>query len=214
MRGLVGAGGGGNITIPHKQLAALAAPAPSGEVHRAVNTFWGDAGRLVAADTDRIGILAGWRRLGEPAGTWLLLGTGGSAFAAALAAASVGAPVAVRSRSPARAAAFLDAVRAAGVRTADGTDGAFVVNCTPAGLADVDPLPIQPGKLRREAAGLDLVYRAGGTAWVKAMAASGRCAVDGREVLLAQGVAALRHWFPAVEPPIEVMRAAVVAALG
>jgi shikimate dehydrogenase len=215
MEGLVAAGGGGNITVPYKQAAAAAARSPAGETYPAVNTFWGHDGRLVGGDTDRIGIVTGWQRLGEPPGTWLVIGTGGSALAAALAARSLGKPVAVRSRSAVRAIAFLDAIRSAGASPSDRLEGgAFVVNCTPLGLADADPLPIRPEKLPQDATGLDLVYRPGGTAWVRAMNASGRGAADGREVLLGQGAAAFRCWFPGVEPPIEVMRAAVAGALG
>ena len=33
-------------------------------------------------------------------------------------------------------------------------------------------------------------------------------------VLLAQGAAGVRRWFPGVEPPLEIMRAAVQRALG
>jgi shikimate 5-dehydrogenase len=41
----------------------------------------------------------------------------------------------------------------------------------------------------------------------------GVLAGDGREVLIAQGAAAFARWFPGVEAPMEVMRAAVRAAL-
>jgi shikimate 5-dehydrogenase len=60
---------------------------------------------------------------------------------------------------------------------------------------------------------LDMVYRTGETPWVRAMRASRRRAADGRGMLVAQGAGALHRWFPGVEPPTEIMRAAVGAAL-
>jgi shikimate dehydrogenase len=64
------------------------------------------------------------------------------------------------------------------------------------------------------AAVLDLVYRAGETAWVRAARHRGLRAADGRGVLVAQGAAALTRWFPGVLPPLATMRATVDAALG
>ena len=61
---------------------------------------------------------------------------------------------------------------------------------------------------------LDLVYRRGETAWVRALRAAGRGAADGREVLLEQGAAAFECWFPGRQAPREVMRAALYSALG
>ena len=55
MRGLAGAGGGGNVTLPYKQRAASILDEPSEAVRRtgACNTFWSDgAGRLHGDNTD------------------------------------------------------------------------------------------------------------------------------------------------------------------
>jgi shikimate 5-dehydrogenase len=60
---------------------------------------------------------------------------------------------------------------------------------------------------------LDLVYARGGTPLVRAARAIGLAAADGREVLLGQGIASFRRWFPEVDPPAEIMRAALRAAL-
>jgi shikimate 5-dehydrogenase len=65
----------------------------------------------------------------------------------------------------------------------------------------------------RAGVAFDMVYRTGETPWVRAMRASGRRAADGRGMLVAQGAGALRRWFPGVDPPVEIMGAAVDAAL-
>lgn len=213
MRGLAAAGGGGNVTVPHKRIAASAATGVSGESYRAVNTFWHHHGGLAVADTDGAGIVAGWKALGSPPGSWLLIGTGGSAVAAARAGLSLGISIAVRSRSADRRSRFESLLAELGQQSVTSEPVGLVINCTPVGLDDSSlPMPLEavpPG-----AAALDLVYRVGETAWVRALRRMGRAAADGREVLLGQGVAALGCWFRDIDPPAEVMRAAVRDILG
>jgi shikimate 5-dehydrogenase len=86
------------------------------------------------------------------------------------------------------------------------------INATPLGLAPGDSLPLErPPKSIRAA--LDLVYARGETSWVRAMRAAGLQARDGRVMLVAQGAAALRCWFPGLTPPVDLMRGVVDAAL-
>jgi shikimate dehydrogenase len=75
------------------------------------------------------------------------------------------------------------------------------------GLRD-DDLPIDPDCLRRDAGVLDLVYRPGATALVRAARAGGRSAADGLTMLVEQGALAFERWF-GVPPDREVMWAAV-----
>jgi len=214
MTSLCLAGGGGNLTVPFKRLGAVTArPAEPGP-WPVCNTFWaGDDGVVMGASTDPDGIRVGWEHLGRPKGAWLLLGTGGSAMAAACAARDVEAPVAVRSRSADRRAAFEAECASLGIPLAGDDRPGMVVNCTPLGLRPEDGLPISLADLPPGAAVLDLVYRRGETALVLAARASARRAVDGRVVLLGQGIAAFRRWFPRIVPPAEVMGAAVRRAL-
>lgn len=212
VRGLAAAGGGGNVTIPHKRLVARLVTGADPLVP-AVNTFWGEGGEALGTNTDPEGVLAGWISLGRPGGDWLVLGTGGSALAAARAAAVAGVGLAVRSRSAERATAFEARVEALGVRRADPERIGLAVNATPLGLAGDDPLPAPIAALPARAAVLDLVYRRGATAWVRAARDAGRLAADGRAVLVGQGGGAFQKWFPTVAPPLEVMRAAVDAGL-
>ena len=75
-------------------------------------------------------------------------------------------------RSAALAARFPRVVRTAGTTQAALRDASVVVNATPVGLRD-DALPVAVGLLPRDAAVMDLVYRPGETAWVRAARASG-----------------------------------------
>ncbi|HEV8598469.1 MAG TPA: shikimate dehydrogenase [Gemmatimonadales bacterium] len=215
MESLAAQGGGGNVTIPHKAAAAaVISGQTAGEPPLAVcNTFWGCNGRLEGTETDSGAIIAALERLTAPGNTWLVIGTGGSAHAALLAAKRGGARIAVRSRSGERAKSFEHLAEALGVPLARDAEYDVVLNCTPLGLQDGDPLPLDPALVPEPAVALDLVYRRGETAWVRALRALGRRAADGREVLLEQGAAAFEHWFPGRRAPREVMRAAVRAAL-
>ena len=211
------AGGGGNITLPHKEAAvgAVTSPSPLVQSTGACNTFWpGEgAGGVCGENTDVEGVLAALDRLNAPPTDWLVLGTGGSARAVAAAALSRGAAIAVESRSAERKLTFEAWARTLGVRISELGRCQVVINCTPLGLNPSDPLPILPSRIPQIVVALDLVYRMEGTRWSRAMAAPGVRSADGREALVAQGAAAFRCWFPDCDPPVEVMRAVVNARL-
>ena len=220
MTSLARAGGGGNVTIPHKAVAARSAERPSGWVRAidACNTFWSDGGGdapLIGDNTDIEGILAALDRLCAPDGPWLLAGTGGSARAVAAAARERGVALAVTSRDAARAAEFAAwAQQSLGILPAEAAQCRVLVNATPLGLAAGDADPIPAGIAPHAAVALDLVYARGETGWVQRARARGLAAADGREVLVRQGAAAFSRWFPGKPAPVEAMRAAVHAALG
>jgi shikimate 5-dehydrogenase len=84
------------------------------------------------------------------------------------------------------------------------------VNATPLGLNPDDPLPVEPALLSHCRAVIDLTYRREGESrWTVACRKQGLEAIDGREVLLVQGAASWRLWFPDRTPPLEIMRAAL-----
>jgi shikimate dehydrogenase len=220
MRALARQGGGGNVTVPHKSIAARAVTAPSPLVRElgACNTFWADGaadGTGVAGDnTDVAGVLRALEWLELPPGPWLVLGTGGSAHAVAAAARAAGVRLAVRSRDEAKARAFLGWAATLGVQAAAPEECVACLNATPLGLAPQDPLPAAPEELPFVRVALDLVYAPGETRWVRELRRRGVRAADGREMLVAQGAAAFQRWFPAKRPAVDVMRAAVHERLG
>lgn len=226
VRALCRGGGGASITAPCKEAAAALVDRPSPRVRDLgmCNTVWrsapdGDAGRppadgvIAGENTDVDGVLASMRELCIEGGAWLVAGTGGAAKAVAAAAALLGARIAVRSRDPARAGRFAAWLDGLGVAAAEPAECHVLVNATPLGRRGGDPLPIERNAAPRATAALDLVYARGGTPWVRSLAAAGLHAIDGRTMLLAQGVAAFTRWFPEVDPPVDIMRAAVTDAL-
>ena len=221
LAGLAAVGGAGNVTVPHKEAVAhqLARKTELCARVGACNTFWSERGELVGDNTDVAGILRALGRLGvNGAERWLLVGTGGSARAVAVAAAEARADLHVLSRDAVRAQDFIEWARASGAHAAVAR-GALqpdvVINATPLGLKDSDALPVpsDSGRIGRPAAALDLVYAPGGTRWVRSLQAAGVRAEDGREVLVQQGAAAFACFFPGVAAPIEIMRATVERAL-
>jgi len=214
---LAAEGAAGNVTIPHKGAVLARCDRVSKLAERvgAVNTFHVADGVLVGDNTDVGGFAAAAHALlGAPpaAQRVALVGAGGSA-AAVLAAVEAWPDCEVRvwSRTPARARALVERfapVARAAERLDEALRGAtLVVNATPLGLAD-DALPVSPGALPREAAVVDLVYRRGETAWVRAARAAGHRAVDGLPMLVEQGALAFERWL-GVTPDRDAMWAAV-----
>lgn len=217
MRALARAGGGGNVTVPHKRLAAAAVRGTAAvERTGACNTFWLEQGELVGDNTDVIGFDRALRELiGDPKGARvLLLGAGGGAAAALLALLDAGAAeIVVANRTREHAEEMV-------ARVADGDPRAHlgsafvstfhdrfdvVVNATSLGLRPHDPLPPLHEDTR---AALDLVYARGGTPWVRAARADDIPAADGLSMLVHQAAAAFERWWhqPA---PLDAMRAAL-----
>lgn len=204
--------GAGNVTIPHKAAVFAACDRVTDLARRAgaVNTFWHEDGRLVGDNTDVEGFDAAVRALGTPreGGVVALLGAGGAASAVCTAVERwPGARVHLVARNAARAAALAARFPALVTTGRDVGHATLVVNATPVGLHD-EAMPVPVAALPRDADVMDLVYRPGETAWVRAARAAGHRAADGREMLLQQGAAAFARWFGRA-PDLAVMRAAL-----
>jgi shikimate dehydrogenase len=215
IRALVAAGGGGNVTVPHKEIAAEAVRrlGDRARLLGVCNTFWGVAEESVGDNTDVEGLLEVLDRLAPPDSGWLVAGTGGSARAVVGAAQERKAGIAVLSRDPGRQERFEAWARSLGVTIVPRETCEVLINATPLGLGTRDLLPIPLHLAPAAVVGLDLVYRRGETPWVRALRGQGLGAADGRGMLVAQGAAAFERWFPDGPAPREIMRAAVDAAL-
>ena len=217
MRGLALAGGGGNITLPHKEKAAAIVDVSSEAVRRtgACNTFWGQDGQVHGDNTD----VEGFRRAlrifvdGPSQGIRaLVLGAGGAARATLLGLLEEGADeVLLYNRTSERARAVARRIggeRARVVPLMEELGGErfdIVVNTTRVGLDPDDPAPIDFEILDRAGAAMDLVYGKHQTAFVNAAERLGIRATDGMEMLVQQGAASFESWW-SKPAPIEVMR--------
>lgn len=229
MRLLARSGGGGNVTLPHKERAAAALDRPSDAVSAtgACNCFWGAAdGDLAGDNTDVEGFLGAATELtpGEGGGLEglevLLLGAGGAARAvlhACLRSGVARVDLLNRTRDRAEAAAREvgrgdGRVRVLGARPEEASRYGLTVNATSLGVEEGDALPLDLSGLEVRAA-LDLVYGAGATAWVRHARRLGIPARDGREMLVRQAAASQERWLGR-SAPLELMREAAAPGDG
>jgi len=220
MRGLARSGGGGNVTLPHKEKAASILDRPNSTVRRtgACNTFWAeDDGTVVGDNTDVEGFrraIARFIQGGPRDARVLMLGAGGAARAALVALLDDGVEeVRILNRSVERARLVSRRIGGERVRVVTAaselSDENFdlIVNATRLGLEEDDPLPLDLEVPGRVGAVFDMVYAENGTPFVRAAEARGIRATDGIEMLIQQGAAAFERWWD-IEAPLEAMREA------
>jgi shikimate dehydrogenase len=214
---------GANVTIPHKH-AALALADDASATARSIGaantlTFAAD-GTITAENTDAPGLIAA---LGfDPRGLRAqVLGAGGSARASVWALLDAGAAeVLVWNRTPARARALAEELGASATERPQKAD--LLVNCTAVGLAlersasddhALNQLALTGDQIGEYSHVVDLVYRSGTTPLLAAAAARGVPAIDGLEVLVAQGALSLELW-TGRRPPRALMREAAAGDPG
>ena len=216
---LKGQNAAGNVTIPFKERMhdACGVLSPLAQRVGAVNVFWIDEdGRLVGDNSDvggfdaAVATLLGARPRDIAVG---LLGAGGAA-AAVLAAVETwpGCTAHVYNRTPERARLLCERFGAVAQPVDDVgviAGAQLVVNATSIGIRD-DAYPLSPSLIAPGAAVIDLVYRPGETAWIRALRARGHRACDGLPMLIEQGALAFERWF-GVAPDREVMWQSVSA---
>jgi len=212
IRAFEAVGMSGNVTVPHKMpVASLLIRLTSiAKELGAVNTFWSEGGRLIGDNTDVQGVLDAVQALNVD-GPWVVVGTGGAARAVAAAARAERESILVRSRDPDRAHEFVAWAKSLGVeaRSDDGSAVGVVINASPLGLNEHDSHPVPDDRLARCRAVLDLVYRPGGTPWVRQCRERGMLVADGRNMLVGQGARAFERFFPGETAPREIMASAV-----
>jgi shikimate dehydrogenase len=208
---------GANVTLPHKEAAALLCDTLSDEAVAAgaANTLVFGNGQIRGHLTDGLGMLDALREEGvAPSGRpALVLGAGGSARAAVAALLSAGAaPVRVLARRDEAARSLAGALAPLGrvevIHELPAGPLGIVANCTPVGaLTELEALPVPADALDRMDIVCDFAYRADGstTPVIAAAAARGLRSVDGLELLVRQGARSFELFF-GVPAPLDVMR--------
>lgn len=227
---------GVNVTVPWKRLASSLADfvEDSAEQVGAANVLSRDAqGRVSAANTD-VGALSEVlrARLPQPDGACVVLGNGGAALAAVVAARRNGFdPVVVSARrwvGPDSAWPKTAAFERLGAELVEWSEGEgalpqrfeqahAVIQATSAGMHGVggdEPLIrlIPWTRLRRDVFLYDVVYNPVTTTFLRCAAEHEYAHEGGLSMLVGQAALALRRWLQ-IEPPTEVMKQAAEAAL-
>lgn len=211
---------GANVTVPHKEAVLPFLDEMDGEASfiGAVNTVVNREGRLTGYNTDGRGFMRSLEEEGIPVdgGKILVVGSGGAARAISYYLSEKAAEVSLFDVDYARAGKLaLDlASRGRNVRAIRELDGlaeaAVVINATPLGLKESDPLPFDVRGLRTGQTVVDLIYRE--TRLLREAAKQGLRGLSGLGMLLWQGVLASELWTGRT-PPHDVMRKALLKAM-
>ncbi|MDE0158542.1 MAG: shikimate dehydrogenase [Candidatus Dadabacteria bacterium] len=219
---------GVNVTIPHKQsvMAGLDEIAPEASMVGAVNTIVNEDGRLKGYNTDVSGVLRALHfelEFVPQDKNILIVGAGGASRAVIVAMCTGGTrSIAIANRTYFKAqelseefsprfgdigfsaAPLEDAARVA--QMMEQTD--IVINCSSAGMGDIEPLRLPLDLLDENCVVYDLVYKPAVTPLVRDSRALGLKAESGLGMLLYQGVDAFEIW-TGENAPVEVMREAL-----
>ncbi len=213
-----------NVTVPHKEaIMNFVRPDDTAKAIGAVNTV--DFRTGIGTNTDAAGLLndLAANDVKIAAARVLVLGAGGAARAAVYGLARAGATVAIVNRTMKRARRLVEQLQATAgiggvqVMTLDAAASwgmSVIVNCTSVGLhPQITQSPWLFGvPFPAGVTVYDMVYRPANTALMQQCVAHGGRAIGGLGMLARQGAIAFELW-TGVEPPIEVMMAALHAAL-
>jgi shikimate dehydrogenase len=208
---------GVNITIPHKEKVMQYLD----EVHEeaafigAVNTVVNDAGRLTGYNTDGRGFMQSLAEQGIDVEDKdiLINGAGGAARAVSYFLAKRAGRLAIFGRTPQRRDLLIHDLKkmSTHVGVADDLSSAgqfqMIINATPLGLKDDDPLPFEASRLKTGQVVCDLIYKK--TRLLHEASRKGCVTLDGTGMLLWQGASAFQLW-TGQQPDIAVMREALL----
>lgn len=226
---------GFSVTIPHKQtiLPLLSEITPIAQAIGAVNTVSRQNHRWVGTNTDIEGFIAplqttykqDWSQK-----TAVILGNGGAARAVVAGCHQLGfAKIHVVGRNMQKLQEFRNSwgnsplAESLQVHTWDTLiklipQANLLVNTTPIGMyPKINESPLSVEEITNLASGAiayDLIYIPKPTQFLQQAQSQGAIAIDGLEMLVQQGVAALKIWLQSETLPVEVMRQALQNHLG
>ncbi len=218
---------GFSVTIPHKQaiMAELVQISDLAKAVGAVNTVWKCPDGWHGTNTDVEGFVSPLQKMRRD---WshqnaIVLGNGGAARAVVAGCAELGFnQIHVVGRDAQKLQDFLTSFNKftavsskLSVKIWDCledliSNADLIVNSTPIGMApktSSSPLTTtQAQKIKSGAIAYDLIYTPNPTEFLKQAASQGATTIDGLEMLVQQGAAALKIWTDRDEVPVAVMR--------
>lgn len=226
---------GFNATIPHKQaiIPLLSEISPIAEAVGAVNTVTRSDNGWIGTNTDVEGFLAPLKTTYNR--DWsqtvaVVLGNGGAARAVVAGCAKLGcAEIYVVGRNTQKLDEFrnswVNSPLFANLQVCEWhsllkliPQANLLVNTTPIGMypkVEESPLSAEDmAQLPREAIAYDLIYKPKPTKFLQQAQQGGLTAIDGLEMLVQQGAAALKIWLQRETVPVDVMRQSLYRQLG
>ena len=211
---------GVNLTIPHKEasLPVLDSMDEEALAIGAVNTITNSAGLLTGHNTDGRGFAMALQEEGIflEGSKALIIGAGGASRAVGYYISNTAKTLHIYNRTHEKAeilASFLSRVSGNATVINDLsslTEYDIIINATPLGLKEDDPLPLDPDLLHPMQAVCDLIYRK--TPLLVQAHQHGCRTADGLGMLLWQGAYAFELW-TGIPAPIEVMRTALLSVV-
>lgn len=211
---------GVNVTVPHKEkvIPFLDEVNEEAVFMGAVNTIVNSGGKLSGYNTDGRGFM---QSLSESGVTpkdkdIVIIGAGGAARAIGYYLCQEARSLSVFGRSRERLERLVHDLNKIknNVSILEDIVGIknhhIIINATPLGLKEDDPLPFDSRPLREGQVVCDLIYK--NTPILAAAAKKGCVAINGIGMLLWQGVLAFELW-TGKKPPVEVMRNALVKSV-
>ncbi|PMB45685.1 shikimate dehydrogenase [Fischerella thermalis CCMEE 5201] len=225
---------GFSVTIPHKQaiLRFLSAVEPIAQAVGAVNTVIKKNNSWIGTNTDVEGFLAPLQAHQQ---NWsqkiaVILGNGGAARAVVAGCAKLGCPeIHVVGRNVQRLRDFSQSWENSPLQVNLNVhrwdelpelipQADLLVNTTPIGMyPKIDESPLSAAEmanLSSQAIAYDLIYTPNPTKFLQQAQQIGVTAIDGLEMLVQQGAAALKIWLQRESVPVDVMRQALQKHLG
>ncbi|MHA1965933.1 MAG: shikimate dehydrogenase, partial [Candidatus Thorarchaeota archaeon] len=221
---------GANITIPYKTdvINHVAIISKEATAIGSVNTLYRIDDAVAGCNTDVSGFLESLREnaVALKGIRATILGAGGVARSVAYALVNKGvSKLDILNRSVARAENLVSRlgpkesceVHFGSLSKADVdlSETDLLVNCTPIGMIghSVNESPLSNNSMMKDMVVMDLVYNPRRTKLLQEAEKAGCVTIDGTGMLVHQGVVALEMWV-GEKPPIDVMRNALVRALG
>jgi shikimate dehydrogenase len=226
---------GFSITIPHKQaiMPFLSEISSLAEAVGAVNTVFRQNNQWVGTNTDVEGFIAPLRSQYHrdwSQTTAVILGNGGAARAVVVGCTQLGcAEIHVVGRNLAKLNAFRDSWANSGLKVNLQVhqweflpkllpDAGLLVNTTPIGMyPQIQESPLNEEEIEKlnpnSPIVYDLIYTPNPTKLLQQAQEIGAIAIDGLEMLVQQGAAALKIWSVRETIPVDVMRQALTKHL-
>jgi len=208
---------GVNVTIPHKErvISFLDEVDREASAIGAVNTIVNSNGNLKGYNTDGRGFMQSFFDYGISAEDKdvLIIGAGGASRAISYYLGKEAKKLFIHDieqEKAERLAAALKKILDKDVAIADDIVRTekfnILINATPLGLKEGDPLPFDTSHLRSDQIVCDLIYKK--THLLEEASKKGCIALDGLGMLLWQGVFAFELW-TGISPPVDLMREAL-----